>query len=284
MSDSTELVPVPVPVEHLQPAPATGIDVGAGYLVTLDVAIELADRMAGAATLPQSYRKSADILVAMLTAQQLRLPLMAVIQGSHVINGKVTLGAELMAAAVRGTGQLGSWAEEETKDGYRVTASRRDGSSLSVEFTDADAKAAGLTGGNWQKFRKDMLRARAVSRVCRRLFPDVLAGVYSDEEMDFDLRPVQTTLVTPAVDRDDGLADYIDAGLRLTTNEDGLTIQGWREAYSDWVDEGKANRYRHARIPEILKLAKGAIAEAVALEDSLQDDDDFDGAPSEREG
>ena len=194
----------PVEDEHQLPA-QSGISLGGGVVASLPEIMQLAEVMAGATTLPQSYRKPADIMAAALTAAQLRLPLMTVINGTHMINGKVTLSADLMAGVARGSGEVESWQEEEIKDGYRASATRKGGTSLMVTFTLADAKSAGLEGGNWKKFPGDMCRARAISRLCRRLFPDILAGMYSPDEME-DAAARQAP--TPRrVDSDPGVID-----------------------------------------------------------------------------
>lgn len=54
-------------------------------------------------------------------------------------------------------------------------------------FTLADAKRAGLTskrGGVWDAYTQDMLWARAVSRMCKRKFPDVVQGCYVVGELE----------------------------------------------------------------------------------------------------
>lgn len=203
MSDQTAVIPAAGASVQSE----RGVDLGGGVVVTFDTALAMADRLAGAVTLPQAYRKAPDIVAAILTAAQLRLPLMTVINGTHVINGKVTLGVDLMVGAVRGSGLVESWSEVELDDGYQASATRTDGSSLTVSFTDKDAEAAGLKGGNWAKFRKDMMRARAVSRLCRRLFPDVLAGVYSQEEMQDATRDPAPASAPPASAPHDDVVD-----------------------------------------------------------------------------
>jgi len=187
MAQSTALAAV---VDDQRLPAQTGIDVGGGVIASLPQVMQLAECLAGAATLPQAYRKPADIMAAALTAAQLRLPLMTVINGTHIINGKVTLSADLMAGVARGSGEVEEWREGEIEHGYECYARRKGGTELTVRFTLADAKVAGLSGGNWQKFPGDMCRARAISRLCRRLFPDILAGMYSPDEMDDSAAPV----------------------------------------------------------------------------------------------
>jgi len=55
-----------------------------------------------------------------------------------------------------------------------------------------DARAAGLlekkAGNNWQTYPKRMLNARAKAFLARDVWPDLVAGLYSSEEME---RPTQ---------------------------------------------------------------------------------------------
>jgi hypothetical protein len=129
-------------------------------------------------------------MAAMLSAAQWGLPLMTVINGCHNIKGKVSPSADLMAAIVRR--HVDGWTEGELENptGYFVEGTRRsDGMHLRVTFTVDDAKRAKLGGDNWQNFPADMCRARAITRFCRRIASDVLAGVYSPEELeDAELR------------------------------------------------------------------------------------------------
>jgi hypothetical protein len=59
-----------------------------------------------------------------------------------------------------------------------VRGRRRDnGDTMTAEFTHEMAVAAGLAGKqNYKKHPDDMMWARAVSKLCRRLFADCFAG------------------------------------------------------------------------------------------------------------
>ena len=55
---------------------------------------------------------------------------------------------------------------------------------VSITFTKADAERAGLLGkGVWKQYPQAMLRARAISALCRVLCPDAIRGVYTPEEL-----------------------------------------------------------------------------------------------------
>jgi hypothetical protein len=68
----------------------------------------------------------------------------------------------------------------------RAVGVRRDnGDKHTAEFTTLDAKKAGLAHkNNWKQYEDSMLTWRAVSALCRVLFPDVVLGAgYVPEEL-----------------------------------------------------------------------------------------------------
>lgn len=129
----------------------------------------------------------AQIATKILAGREMGYPPFVAVQGIHVIQGKPSLSANLMAAAVKAhprydyrvrtmTGDLCEIEFFERVDGKRE--------SLGVSsFSLADAKAAGTQ--NLAKFARNMLFARAMSNGVRWFCPDVFGGqaVYTPEEM-----------------------------------------------------------------------------------------------------
>lgn len=115
--------------------------------------------------------------------QEIGIPPFAAMSGIHIIQGKPTIGAGLIASTVKGSG----------KYDYKVL--QLDDKACSLDFyqgstkignstfTIADAKAAQTK--NIEKFPKNMLFARAISNGVKWFCPDVFAGpVYTPEEME----------------------------------------------------------------------------------------------------
>lgn len=139
----------------------------------------------------------AQIATKILAGAELGYGPFAAVNGLHIIQGKPTISANLMAAAVKG----------HQKYDYRVR--QMDDTSVSLEFfegnkslgtstfTIEDARKAGTQ--NLQKFPRNMLFARAMSNGVRWFCPDVFSGnaVYTPEEFDVDANtePVQTLRV-----------------------------------------------------------------------------------------
>lgn len=68
-----------------------------------------------------------------------------------------------------------------------------------ASFTLDEAKQAGLLGkDNWKSYPADMLRARAAFRLARQVYPDVLANVYSPDEL-LEIREREMVDVTPTI-------------------------------------------------------------------------------------
>jgi hypothetical protein len=154
--------------------------------VTLYTAqMEKAKAMAASSILPKDYQKNpANILVAMEAADALGVTLFQAIQMVTVINGRMTMSAEGMRALVLARGHLFR-VEEETATACRVAVARRERPDevQRFTFTSEDAQRAGLTGGNYGKYPAAMLLARATTKACRAVFPDVIAGIsYAPEE------------------------------------------------------------------------------------------------------
>jgi len=112
----------------------------------------------------------------------------------HLIQGKATMGANLMAAKVKGSGKYDYRVMELTSETCSILFRQRDplaegGWADLGKFTYSleDAKRAGLvkTGSSWEKYPSNMLFARAISSGVRIYCPDVFNGnlVYVPEEL-----------------------------------------------------------------------------------------------------
>ncbi len=139
--------------------------------------------------LPDSYRgKPENILVALGYAEALGLAPMIAIQQINVIKGKPSMSAQLMASLARRAGHKlritkvdgGVWAQLVRRD---------DPDHVFRAHWDMNrAKAAGLTGkgGQWSSDPMTMLKWRAITEVVREACPEVLAGAYSSDELDWE--------------------------------------------------------------------------------------------------
>lgn len=137
-----------------------------------------------------------DALMILLTGAELGLSAMQSLRGIHVVKGRPVLAADTMGAVVRKSGVCATLRLVESTDERCTYMTRRkdDDHEESVTWTMEDARRAQLGGDNWRKYPKAMLRARALSAICRAVYPDVVAGLYDPDEL--DALPAQAAEVT----------------------------------------------------------------------------------------
>jgi hypothetical protein len=74
------------------------------------------------------------------------------------------------------------------------------GDTWTESFSIQDAQKAGLDKNLvWRNFARDMLFARALSRLARQLFPDVIGNVYVEGEISLDPNISKDTKSTPVI-------------------------------------------------------------------------------------
>jgi len=121
----------------------------------------------------------------------------------HIIQGRPTLKAETMMARFQQQGGKVDW-KTLTDEEVTATFSHPSGGSATITWTIEQAKKANLTGkDNWKNYPRAMLRARVVSEGIRTVFPGVVLGVYTPEE-------VQDIPTQPKT-RDMGTVDVVEA-------------------------------------------------------------------------
>jgi hypothetical protein len=110
----------------------------------------------------------------------------------HVINGRPALRADAMLARFQAAGGKVEWGEyTDTKVVGKF--SHPSGGSVEIAWTVKMAQDAGLTRNpTWKSYPRQMLRSRCISEGIRTVFPGVVVGTYTPEEVQ-DMDP------TPAV-------------------------------------------------------------------------------------
>lgn len=128
-----------------------------------------------------------DAAVLIMTGMELGLSPMAAIRGIHVVKGKPVLSADLMSAVVQRRSDVCEYLTVTVMSPERATViTKRRGSPSQVEmtWTMEDARRAGITGNpTWKKFPAAMLKARVVAQLCRAVYPDLVLGLYTKDEI-----------------------------------------------------------------------------------------------------
>lgn len=126
------------------------------------------------------------ILCISLMARELGISPMAALSGGiNYILGKVEISPRLMNSMIRQRGHTLD-ITESSDTSCTIKGTRKDTKETYVcTFTIEMAKKAGLvkSGGGWEKYPSDMLFARCLSRLARRLFADVIGPAYVEGEI-----------------------------------------------------------------------------------------------------
>ncbi len=153
----------------------------------LDQRIRYAQHLAQAGLLPKAYRgQPANVLVAIDTGHMHGIAPMAALHNIHIVEGKPTLSAALMAALVRRAGhKIRVWSEGPNKAVAEIVRADDADFTYRAEWTTDRAREAGLLGKDvWKKYRPNMLKNRAISEVCRDGAQEIFLGpVYTPEEL-----------------------------------------------------------------------------------------------------
>jgi hypothetical protein len=134
-----------------------------------------------------AYGTPQAVLSTVMLGRELGLPAMAALRGVHIIEGRHALAAGTMVALVLKSG-FAEYFEPVSFDEKQATfVTKRNGARNEVTLTHTIemAKTAGLLkpNSNWEKIPTDMLVARAQSRLCRLVYPDVVGGLYTPDEL-----------------------------------------------------------------------------------------------------
>ena len=112
-------------------------------------------------------------------------PMDALNGGMYFVQGKVEMTSAMMNHLIRVCGHSITKDKKSDDTICILHGKRADNGDTWVEsFSIDDAKKAGIFRNQWLKYPKDMLFARALSRLARQLFPDVIKGCYVQGEID----------------------------------------------------------------------------------------------------
>lgn len=151
---------------------------------------KMAQVLSQSGLLPSGLGTPQKVFVALEWGHELQLSPMVAVNNIAVINGKPTLSADIMAAVVKRSPEYGGieWVKQTEQEAEckvkRILPNGQIEESTS-RFTWQDAVKAGLANRDvWKKYPRRMLKHRCQSYALRDMFPDLLAGIYTPEEME----------------------------------------------------------------------------------------------------
>lgn len=142
-----------------------------------------------------AYGSPQAVLSTVMMGRELGLPAMASLRSVHVIEGKHSLSAQVMVALVLKSGLAEFFEPISFSETEAVWETKRKGARNPIKLTHtiemarnawpklkADWERSFVASG-WGRNPTDMLNARASARLARLVYPDLMAGLYTPEEL-----------------------------------------------------------------------------------------------------
>jgi hypothetical protein len=112
----------------------------------------------------------------------------------HIVEGRLTQRADAMLAEFKAAGgrvRWIQWDDEAAKAEFEYQGDKLENvfSWEMAQKAKYPFKSDGGIKANWAASRPDMLRARLITKTLRMLAPDIVAGIYTPEELDDDRLP-----------------------------------------------------------------------------------------------
>lgn len=157
-----------------------------------EMAWKTAEMLSKARCIPKEFWDNpADVLVIVQSGYELGLSPMTSLQNMMIVNNRPSIyGDAMLAVCMRTIGQKYGFidcieAYEVSSGEWECTVLRDGREKIIRTFTMQEAKEAGyLTKpGSWQTNRKRMMQFRPRSFALRDMFPDILKGIPTVEEM-----------------------------------------------------------------------------------------------------
>lgn len=202
MSDTTALAKAPSP-----------------ELATWAAMREQANELVKSGFLPKAVNTPEKAMAIIQTGKELGLGPMQSLRSIHIIEGKPTMSADLIAglALQRVPGSV-LRVVESTDAKCVVEAARPGHEPTKFTWTMGDAQKAGLTNkDNWRKYPRAMLRARVITEAARAMMPDAVVGLYDPDELGAVTTPTGEVVELPRVIE---VAPHITPGVDPAASED----------------------------------------------------------------
>lgn len=214
--------------------------------------------------LPQAIKTPEQAIAIILTGRELGIGTMAALNNINVIAGKPTVSPQLMLALINSSKELEDVSITDNGNACAVTMKRRGRKPHTETFSMEDAARMRTTEGygdskktislsekyNWKQQPATMRKWRAVAACARVVFPDIILGLYTPDELGatidgetgeviempaerLNVAPVQTTPVVELVS-----TDTRDAIENLWPQV-GATLKGQKVTLSVWLAKEK---------------------------------------------
>lgn len=251
----------------------------------LNELIRYAERIINAKLCPRGIEHPADVILMVQRGAKLGIDAATAIQSFHVIDGKVSLPADMMIGIAKSHPLCEYFVCLETTERCATWETKRRGNPTpeKLTYTIEQASKAELCGKkNWKKHPAEMLRAAAGRQLARMVYQDVLAGIYDPDELG--------AASTPDGQYIDAEYDAIDLSRPTREEREGTTQAGaadrlwgevleavgkeralvWRGHYLEGLDEEELWDVETRKLDKMLSMIAKAKDRAAFIEECIQ--------------
>ncbi len=198
-------------------------------------------------------RDADKALVKVLAGREYGFSAIASLVGVHIIEGRPSLGANLIASMIKRSGKYDYRLIECTRERCEIDfieGGKSIGPHIVLTMKEAvETKlAVDRNGGiksNWAKHSDDMLFARCISKGFRRYCPDLAGGItiYSQDEIEADDSPTNHTTsevidTTYTVKESSAVASPATSEPTATVNSDFITKEVYQRELAPIMPQG----------------------------------------------
>lgn len=189
-----------------------------------------ADVLVKSGILPQTIKTAEAFIAVVTTGRELGLSMMESTRSIYIVQGTPSLRPQTMLALIYKSKACKSVNIVEKQGSCSVTMCRKGGEPYTVTFGNTEALAMQLAGkDNYKKQAAVMYKWRAISACARIVFPDVILGLYTPEEIQPEVEIVNADTPDERVE-----IPEISSKPDITT---GIVIDGKPVKISDLTDD-----------------------------------------------
>lgn len=189
-------------------------------------------------------KNAAQAMIKIMAGRELGFAPLVSMAGVHFFNGKVTVGATLIASLIKDSNKYEYKIVEHDEKACAVEFFQNINGELRslgvpVRYTIEDAAKAQLTSkDNWKKYTKDMLFAACIRQGSRRYCADVLRGVTPDTDSDIDRSAIDETPVIESAAIEAQIVEEDDlTSLCSKLNAAGDSIVWTKQTLAEYAEE-----------------------------------------------
>ena len=136
--------------------------------------------------LPPQINTIEKVATIMIKAKELQVPVMEALSNFYITEDKITTTAQQMLAMIFRSGLLKaiSYEGDTTKASCKMSRKDTDAEYTHTFTIENGQRASLLEKEIWKKYPREMLLSRAISGCARKVFPDVIGGIYTAEELE----------------------------------------------------------------------------------------------------